>query len=124
MLPLRYPALWSALGWLLVVGVVVGSLLPGSAMPGAIDDKLLHAGAYAILMLWFSGLYRPGLYAAIAAALLALGTALDMLQGLTRTRSFDWEDIAANFAGIVVGCTLAFALVGGWCLRIERRLLS
>ena len=124
MLPLRFPKLWSALGWLLVVGVVVGSLLPGGAMPGAIDDKVLHAGTYAFLMLWFSGLYRRGLYAAIAVALLALGIALDMLQGLTRTRSFDWEDIAANLAGIVVGCTLAFALVGGWCQRIERRLLS
>jgi VanZ family protein len=125
LLPLRFPRLWSALGWLLVIGVVIGSLLPGQSIRlVTIDDKLLHAGTYMVLMLWFSGLYRPGLYVAIAAALCALGVALDLLQGLTRTRSFDWYDVAANLAGVLVGCALAFAVVGGWCERIERRLLS
>ncbi len=125
MLPLRFPKLWSALGWLLVAGVVVGSLVPGRAIPAlTVDDKLLHAGAYGLLMLWFSGFYRRGLYVVIGAALLGLGVALELLQGLTRTRSFDWYDVVANGGGIVVGCALAFLLVGGWCERIEQRLLS
>jgi len=125
LLPLRFPRLWSALGWLFVVGVVIGSLVPGQSIRlVTIDDKLLHASTYALLMLWFSGLYRRGFYVAIAAALCALGVTLDLLQSLTRTRSFDWYDVAANLAGILVGCALAFALVGGWCERIERRLLS
>lgn len=125
MLPLRFPKLWSVLGWLLVTGVVVGSLVPGRAIQAvAVDDKLLHAGAYGLLMLWFSGLYRRGFYLGIGAALLGLGVALDLLQGLTRSRSFDWYDVAADLAGILVGCVLAFAFVGGWCERIERRLLS
>jgi VanZ family protein len=123
LLPLRFPKTWSALGWLLVIGVVIGSLVPGQNLP-AVDDKLMHAGTYGLLMVWFSGLYRRGLYVVIAAALAALGITLDWLQGFTRTRSLDWEDIAANSAGIVVGCVLAFSLVGGWCQRIERRLLS
>ena len=125
MLPLRFPRLWSALGWLLVIGVVVGSLLPGSSIEFVtVDDKLLHAGTYTLLMLWFSGLYRRGLYVVIAAALAALGVALDLLQGLTSTRSFDWYDVVADFGGVLVGCALAFWVVGGWCERIERRLLS
>lgn len=125
MLPLRFSKLWSALGWLLVVGVAVGSLVPGQTIRAVtVDDALLHAGAYGLLMVWFSGLYRRGLYVVIAATLFALGIALDLLQGLTRTRSFDWYDVAADLVGILVGCALAFALVGGWCQRVERRLLS
>jgi VanZ family protein len=125
LLSLRFPRLWSALGWLLVIGVVVGSLLPGSSIEFVtVDDKLLHAGTYTLLMLWFSGLYRRGLYVVIAAALAALGVALDLLQGLTSTRSFDWYDVVADFGGVLVGCALAFWVVGGWCERIERRLLS
>ena len=125
MLPLRFPRVWSALGWLLVTCVVVGSLLPGSSIEFvSINDKLLHAGTYTLLMLWFSGLYRRGLYVVIAAALGALGVALDLLQGLTSTRSFDWYDVLADLGGVLVGCALAFLVVGGWCERIERRLLS
>lgn len=125
MLPLRFPKLWSALGWVLVVGVVVGSLVPGQSIQAVnVPDKLLHAGTYGLLMVWFSGLYRRGLYVAIAAALFALGVALDLLQGLTRTRSFDLHDLAANLAGVLVGCALAFVVVGGWCQRVEQRLLS
>lgn len=125
MLPLRFPRLWSAPGWLLVVGVVVGSLLPGGVVQAVmIGDKIMHAGAYMLLMVWFAGLYRRGLYVVIAVGLSGLGIALDLLQGLTRTRTFDWYDVAANLAGVLVGCALAFALVGGWCQHIERRLLS
>lgn len=125
MLPLRFPRFWSALGWLLVVGVVVSSLLPGQIVQAVmVSDKIMHAGTYALLMVWFAGLYRRGLYMAIAAGLFGLGIALDLLQGLTPTRTFDWYDVAANLAGVLVGCALAFALVGGWCQRIERRLLS
>jgi VanZ family protein len=125
LLPLRFLKLWSALGWLLVVSVAVSSLVPGRLIQAVtVSDKIMHAGAYALLMIWFAGLYRRGLYVVIATGLFALGVALDLLQGLTRTRSFDWYDVAANLAGILVGCALAFALVGGWCERIERRLLS
>lgn len=125
MLPLRFPKLWSALGWLLVVGVVVSSLLPGRVVQAVmISDKIMHAGAYALLMMWFAGLYRRGLYVVIGAGLFGLGLALDLMQGLTRTRMFDWHDVVANLAGVLVGCALAFAVLGGWCQRIERRLLS
>lgn len=125
MLPLRFPKLWSALGWLLLGAVVVGSLIPGSALEGInVSDKLRHAGAYFSLMVWFAGIYRRGFYPAIALVLLALGLALDLLQLLTSTRTFDWLDVASNGAGIAAGLVLSLLLVGGWCQRVERRLLS
>jgi hypothetical protein len=125
LLPLRFPKLWSGLGWLLVAGVIVGSLIPGQALQAVdVSDKAMHAGAYLLLMVWFAGFYRRSLYPLIAVVLLSLGLALDLLQGLTETRSFDWFDIAMNGAGIAGGLVLSLLLLGGWCGWLERRLLS
>jgi hypothetical protein len=127
LLPLRYPKLWSVLGWLLVAGVIVGSLLPGRALDTlsiSLNDKVLHTSTYCVLTLWFTGLYRRSLYLVIGGVLLGLGVSLDLLQGLTRTRSLDWRDMIANATGIAAGLVLAFTVVGGWCQRVERRLLS
>ena len=126
MLPLRYPLVWSALGWLLVSGVIVGSLVPGNSLPSIVSfhDKVLHFAAYFVLTLWFAGLYRRGLYLFIAGVLFALGVALDMLQGLTATRSLDWYDVVADVFGIVAGLATSVAFLGGWCQRVEERLLS
>jgi VanZ family protein len=120
-LPLRYPWVWAGLGWALVIGVVVGSLIPGKMVPNVgIGDKIQHAGAYFLMMIWFAGLYRRGVHPIIAAVLLLLGTGLDMLQGTTRTRSFDLYDIAADAVGIGVGLVLSYFLFEGWCQRLER----
>lgn len=125
LLPLRLPLLWSVLGWALVAGVIVGSLIPGQALEVVdVNDKVMHACTYLLLMVWFAGFYRRSLYPLIAVVLLALGVSLDMLQGLTVTRSFDWFDVAMNSAGIAAGLVLSLLLLGGWCQWVERRLLS
>jgi hypothetical protein len=124
-LPLRYPKFWAVMGWLLIAGVVVGSLMPGPAVPSiGLSDKVMHAGAYFTLMVWFAGFYRRGLYPLIAGVLVALGIGLDLLQRLTETRSFDWYDVAMNGAGVAVGLALSLQLIGGWSQRLEQRLLS
>lgn len=125
LLPLRFPRVWSAIGWLMIVVVIVGSLIPGPAVSVVgVNDKVMHAGTYLILMVWFAGFCRRGLYPAIAGALLALGMALDLLQLLTETRLFDWYDIAMNGIGVIVGLVSSVLLLGGWCQRVEQRLLS
>ena len=125
MLPLRYPWLWLALGWLLVIGVCVGSLMPGDMLPTfSVRDKVLHAGSYFLLMTWFAGLYGRRYHAVIAAILLGLGIALDVVQGGTATRTFDPRDIVANALGILLGLVLSLWLLGGWCQWLERRLLA
>ena len=125
MLPLRFPKLWTALAWLLTAGVIVGSLLPGGVVAEIpVRDKLLHAGSYFVLMVSFAGFYRRGLYPIVAGVLLVLGLSLDLLQILTESRSFDWYDVAMNCAGVVTGLALSWYLLGGWCQRVEQRLLS
>ena len=72
MLPLRYPRLWLSFGWLLVLAVIVGSLLPAPIVreiTPAISDKLMHFGAYFVLMVWFAGLYPRGKHVLLAVAL-------------------------------------------------------
>ena len=60
----------------------------------------------------------------LGVVLVALGLGLDLLQRLTETRQFDWNDVAMNCAGVVAGLLLSWWLLGGWCQRVEQRLLS
>ena len=103
--------------------VVVGSLVPASVLRAiTVSDKILHAGSYFLLMIWFAGLYKRNKHPWIALALLLLGIALDVLQLDTATRTFDLLDIAADAAGIALGLTLSMLLLEGWCQRLERGL--
>ena len=121
MIALRYPWLWWALGWLLVAGVSVGSLIPSDYLPGfSVKDKLLHAGAYGLLMLWFGGIYRRERHWQVALGILALGIALDVAQAGTATRQFDLRDIAANAGGILAAFVLLRLGLDAWCRRVEQ----
>jgi len=108
----------------LVIGVVLGSLLPGpfiQEITPPLNDKVEHFTAYFALMVWFAGLYPRAKHARVAGALLFLGIALDVLQGtLTTTRTFDLFDIAADAVGIAVALGLAYWFLEGWCQRLER----
>lgn len=113
------------MAWLLTAAVVVGSLVPGQVVASiGVGDKLMHGLSYFVLMVSFAGLYRRELYPVIAVVLLAMGLGLDLLQLLTITREFDWNDVAMNSAGVVAGLALSWLLTGGWCQRLEQRLLS
>jgi VanZ family protein len=124
MVPLRFPWLWALLGWALLIGVCVASLVPAYDLPKVgVSDKLEHAGSYFLLMLWFAGLYPPSRHLRIALGLFALSAVLDVLQLGTATRQFDLHDIAANGAGIAAALALSYFVLGGWCQRVERWLV-
>jgi hypothetical protein len=120
-LPLRFPWAWWGLGGLLIAAVVIGSLVPAGPIPPLpIRDKLLHAGSYGLLMLWFAGLYPRSRHWLIALLLFALGLGLDWLQAATATRRFELADVAANAGGILLASVLAWLFFGGWCRRVEQ----
>ena len=121
---LRFRTAWLVSGWLFVALVVYLSLTP---KPLSVDFgkgiKLDHMSAYAWLMLWFAQLYctRSSRLAA-AAALVAMGIALEYLQGLTDYRDFEYSDMAINAAGVALGLACAALGLDRWLAWVDARL--
>src|SRR5882757_2099168 len=115
MVSLRYPTCWFSIGWALLFSSVVVSLMPAQALHAisAINDKVEHSGGYALLTMWFTGIYPRSRYGLIALGLFVLGVAIEFGQGamhLGRTR--DVFDVVANSVGIAAGLTLALLWSG------------
>ena len=123
MLPLRFFWVWMLAGWVLVAGIVIGSVVP-SRLVGAFDlsDKVMHGASYGLLMIWFAGLYARRWYGWIALFVWILGLAMELVQSQLRYRQFDLADLLANASGIVVGLLLSLWILAGWCQRLETRL--
>jgi VanZ family protein len=98
-----------AIGWLMVAAIVWLSLGPAAPTPDFEGgDKLGHLLAYGVLMFWFSALYRRTRErVAYAVGFIALGLALEALQGLLGHRQFDVLDLVANTLGVLLGWALA-----------------
>ncbi len=97
-----------------VFAVLLGSLVPGGVrlVPFDLPDQK-HFFAYALmaLLLVLARGHRLKRAAAIAAALSAMGLAIELLQSVIPGRSFYWEDVGANALGALVGAA------AGWMLR-------
>lgn len=117
----RYRRAWFALGWLMVLMVVIGSLAPSApSVPGGVSDKFMHFAAYAGLAFVFMGATGRHRWLRIAVGLLALGASIELAQaGLTEARSAEWLDMAANALGVAGGIAAAWLLPGNWCRQVE-----
>jgi glycosyltransferase involved in cell wall biosynthesis len=73
------PWVWRSLGWLLVAGVCVGSLVPGQVVAAMhVQDKLLHVSSYCVLMVWFGGICtRHFIIADVVGVLIGLALSRD-----------------------------------------------
>jgi VanZ family protein len=83
----------------MVAAIVWASLTP--APPSAGNDKVAHFVAYGVLMFWFAQLYARRI--PYAAGFIAMGTALEFLQGWLGYRSFELYDMIANAGGVLLG---------------------
>jgi VanZ family protein len=122
LLALRHPRLWLVCGWFLIVGAFIASLVPQHELPrlGGISDKVEHIVGYAVLALWFAGIYPRTRYPAIGVALLVMGILIEGLQGAMHLgREADLRDVYANSIGILCGLALALIWLGGWAIRVE-----
>jgi VanZ family protein len=107
--------LWLGLGWLWVLAIIYLSLMPNPPEPvrfwGA--DKLEHALAYGLLMLWFCQIYRRGRARLLLAFMLVtMGIVLEFVQRETGLRFFEYVDMLANAAGVIVGWAWARTRIG------------
>ena len=92
--------------WWFAALIIAGSLMPAVYIPeSGLSDKVGHVIAYAILTAL--GLYAyPRHTRTVLAGVFTLSVALEGLQHLTPTRTFEWLDIAANGAGVVLGLVI------------------
>jgi hypothetical protein len=105
---LRWHRGWRAAGWILVLAIVIGSLIPlGQRGMFAGFDKVEHLVGYALLMYWFAALHAPARRIWFALAFVALGGALELAQGATGWRNADSLDLLADAVGVALGWALA-----------------
>ena len=118
----RHARLWYALGALLTLAVVITSLLPARELPRVhISDKIEHLLAYLLLAIWFAGLVPVRRYLWLALALLALGGAIEIAQGLMGLgREADWRDLIADACGTGLGLLLALVGLRHWVRWLEQ----
>ncbi|CAK0772765.1 polysaccharide biosynthesis protein VpsQ [Gammaproteobacteria bacterium] len=100
-------------GWLLLGGILLATVWwlsltpspPSANFPYA--DKVGHLLIYTIQMVWATWLwpYRRWLP---ALSLCVMGAMLEVLQGMTGYRTFEFADMAANTTGVLLGWTLAY----------------
>lgn len=122
--PLRYLWLWRSVGHALILLSLAAALLPAPRGIGSVvlGDKLLHAAAFAFLMLWYAQLYagrRDRLRCAVS--LIGFGCLIELLQGLLPYRSADGWDLVADVAGVAIGFVLARTRLGQLLSGLEVR---
>lgn len=113
------PATWRRLFWLAVAAGIVVSLWPMHDEPRPwfrYEDKAHHALAFAVLpVLGWLGRFRSMLR--LALGLVALGAAIELMQGLTFTRTPEWGDLLADVIGVAAG----MVVVAWWRRRSARQ---
>ncbi len=108
---MHYRTAWIMLGILYIAFILLASLakVPQVNIPFSHTDKIIHSLMYFILVGWFVQLYKKKtmqLFILLAAVL--LGLLIEIMQGMTSYRSFDYADEIANS----IGAVCAFLLSG------------
>lgn len=122
---LRYRSAWLGGGWLLVTLVSVLSLMPNPPEPFSFSyvDKVEHSIAYASLSWWFCQIYMTARLRVVL-ALIAMGVLIEILQGLSGYRYFEYADMLANSTGVLLGFLWARSCYGRVFICIENGIKS
>ena len=117
--------LWSAIGLFLLITIIYLSLThspPTADVPGF--DKIGHFAGYLSLMLWYAWLYQRRWHSPLALAFILLGVAMEYVQAATGYRHFEYADMLADGAGVLVGWLLGGTRLAGALQALERRWLG
>ncbi len=106
---LRFKHLWLAIGFLLIAYVFYSSLRPDPIEVDIDDfDKYAHTFAYFVLMGWFTQIYQQKKRVLILAiGFVLMGILIEILQGFSGYRQFDYYDMLANSSGVLLGWLLS-----------------
>ncbi|MBI2382948.1 MAG: VanZ family protein [Gammaproteobacteria bacterium] len=117
---LRHPLLWHVIGLTYLALIVWLSLTPSPPSGVHIWDKASHFIAYTGLAGWFGAVYRPARHVAVIAAAILAGVGLEVLQGWSGLRQFEYADMLANALGASAGVLLARSPLGEALIACER----
>lgn len=123
----RWPRLWLGLWLLMIAAVVMGSLLPSTALPKPMFfgvDKVQHLLGYFALAAYAVMLFADGpAQRRAAGGLVLLGIAIEGAQSaLTASRVADAGDVLANLVGVLLGMGLRWTRGADMLRRIDTRL--
>jgi len=90
----------------------------------SVNDKYVHFLAYFVVGSWFSGVFVRKNYLTLGIFLLFFSYLIEVLQGLSRYRSFEWQDLLANGLGIFVSLVLGILFLHSWCQKFEKKFLK
>ena len=119
------PRLWVGTWIVMIVGVIVLSLVPGPPIPDVLTiGKFDHGFAYFCLAAMAVQLYaKRSDWLVAAAALIALGVALELAQGyLTTYRDMSAYDGMIDTVGVVVGFASGWTPFTHILQRIDARM--
>ena len=123
---LKLRLLWLAIGYMLVALVVYLSL---TSHPVELDieidylDKIFHTLAYFALMFWFTQIYHDKFWRySYAIFFVLLGIGMEYLQSFDPERFYEFADMLANTAGVVLALLLASTPAKNILLQIDNRL--
>jgi len=107
LLKLRKASLW--FGFFLIAVLIYVCLIPNPPDTSAVSfgDKVAHLSGYALLFLWFAQIYQRSIQIKLAMALILLGVFVEIAQGFTGYRSFEYADMLANATGVIIGWLIA-----------------
>lgn len=88
------------------------------------SDKVGHFFSYFILMSWFCQLYQRPHHLLLLGLFVMMGLLIELLQGQTSYRLFEYADIAANSFGAVFAWLLAKTAYSSLLLRLEQKVLK
>ena len=123
--PLRHRALWLGIGRFGIVLTVVLSLvrLPPTGLDIEQGDKIGHLLAYFVLTAWYAQLCATNRALAWrAAAFVALGGVIEVLQSFTQYRAAEWRDLLADAAGVLGGVLVGLSPARNLLAGFDRRL--
>ncbi len=122
--PLRWAPLWITVGLVIVMMFIYLSLVKISLpqISGLTSiDKIMHFTAYFVITSWFCQiLARLSGFVLLGIFLAMMGIGIELLQGMTGYRSFEWYDMLANTTGIIAALLLNITAFGSLLYGIEQ----
>lgn len=116
--------LWWFFGYLGLIIIMIGSLMPSDPGPPPIPnlDKILHFTGYAISTFYFQQLTKNKKLVLIFTLLFLYSGLIELLQDFQPTRQMSFFDLVANTMGCTFGTFLSIKVFSNFLSKLDESL--